>query len=175
MEITLIRHTSVNVDSGICYGQSDVEVSNNFEEEAKEVFNSIKNEKFDAVFSSPLSRCTKLANYCGFPKPFLDERIMELNFGEWEMKEWNEINDPQLKRWYSNWIDEIPTNGESFKEQILRVNNFIFELHNTGYKSIAIFAHAGVIRSFGVILDKYPIENAFLYEVNYGQVIKFKL
>ncbi|MDO9152608.1 MAG: alpha-ribazole phosphatase family protein, partial [Paludibacter sp.] len=151
MEITLIRHTSVNVDLGICYGQSDVEVSSNFETEAKRVAELLKDEKYDAVFCSPLSRCTILANFCGFSNPILDERLMELNFGDWEMKAWNDINDPQLRRWYSGWINEIPTNGESFKEQILRVSNFIFELHNTGYKSIAIFAHAGVIRSFGVI------------------------
>ena len=37
MEIYLIRHTSVSVEAGICYGQSDVPVAESFAAEAAQV------------------------------------------------------------------------------------------------------------------------------------------
>ena len=83
MKITLIRHTRVAVETGICYGWSDVGVAPSFETEASRVKENISNERFDIVYSSPLSRCRKLAAFCGFHEPILDDRLKELNFGEW--------------------------------------------------------------------------------------------
>ena len=103
MKVTFIRHTSVAVESGICYGNSNVDVSNTFEIEAKIVKAKLDKKQFDAVYSSPLQRCTKLANFCGYPSPRLDSRLKELNFGAWEMKAWTDINDPQLQYWFDNW------------------------------------------------------------------------
>ena len=34
MEVIFIRHTSVDVPRGVCYGQSDVPLRNSFEQEA---------------------------------------------------------------------------------------------------------------------------------------------
>ena len=55
MKITLIRHTRVAVETGICYGWSDVGVAPSFETEASRVKENISNERFDIVYSSPLS------------------------------------------------------------------------------------------------------------------------
>jgi len=100
MKITLIRHTRVAVETGICYGWSDVGVAPSFETEASRVKENISNERFDIVYSSPLSRCRKLAAFCGFHEPILDDRLKELNFGEWEMKKWDDLTDPRLELWY---------------------------------------------------------------------------
>jgi len=40
MEIYLIRHTTPDVAKGICYGQTDLDVANTFEEEV--IYKSIK-------------------------------------------------------------------------------------------------------------------------------------
>jgi len=174
-QITLIRHTSVDVASGVCYGQSDVDVSATFVTEAQRVLLDLQEHTFDAVYCSPLSRCRKLASFCGFAEPIIDDRLLELNFGDWELKVWENISDPQLERWFSDWINEIPTNGESFSEQLVRVNSFIIDLKNTEFQNIVIFTHAGIIRSFGVILEQLPIHEAFNYKVDYGQIIKLIL
>ena len=64
MKITLIRHTRVAVETGICYGWSDVGVAPSFETEASRVKENISNEQFDIVYSSPLSRCrTPVLNF----------------------------------------------------------------------------------------------------------------
>jgi alpha-ribazole phosphatase len=175
MKITLVRHTSLNISPGICYGQSDIAVSERFEKEAKFAYSKIQNRKYDAVFSSPLERCTKLADFCGFQKPIIDNRLMEMSFGSWECKYWDNISDPQLQKWYDNWIDESPTNGESFRDLITRVEHFINDVNNKDYNQILIFTHSGVIRALATALEIFHVEKAFEMKIDYGQVIELEL
>lgn len=86
MNIYLIRHTSVDVPKGLCYGQSDVPLRPTFEIEAAVTKAKIESIHFDMAYTSPLSRCTRLAQYCGFGDAIRDPRILELNFGDWEMQ-----------------------------------------------------------------------------------------
>jgi len=175
MQITLIRHTSVAVPPGICYGQSDVDVAFTFETEAQQVYGNLQQLNFDAVYCSPLMRCRKLAGFCGFPDPVIDDRLMELNFGDWEMKPWASIKDPQLQRWFHNWITEMTTNGESFQQLINRVEDFLNELKKTPFQHIAVFTHAGVIRSAGIIAGRFSATDAFDYNVKYGEIMKIRV
>ena len=84
MNIYLIRHTSVDVPKGLCYGQSDVPLRPTFEAEAAVTKAKIESIHFDMAYTSPLSRCTRLAQYCGFGDAIRDPRILELNFGDWK-------------------------------------------------------------------------------------------
>ena len=58
MQVTLIRHTSVAVETGTIYGFTDVNVANSFPTEAREVAQNLAQEQFDAVYRSPMSRST---------------------------------------------------------------------------------------------------------------------
>ena len=86
----MVRHTRVGVPKGTCYGWSDVPVADTFEEEAantkKHLDDIFKEHAPDIVFSSPLTRACKLAAYCGYDTPLLDNRLKEMNMGEWEMQ-----------------------------------------------------------------------------------------
>ena len=61
MEVYLIRHTSVDIDSNVCYGQSNVPLSSTFEEDAQKIKKEL-NIDFEKVYSSPLFRCTMLSS-----------------------------------------------------------------------------------------------------------------
>ena len=68
MEVILIRHTSVDVPPGVCYGQTDVPLKPTFEQEAAVTQENLKAFlPFDHVYTSPLTRCVRLATYCGYP------------------------------------------------------------------------------------------------------------
>ena len=68
MEVILIRHTSVDVPPGVCYGQTDVPLKPTFEAEAAVTAENLKAYlPFDHVYTSPLTRCVRLATYCGYP------------------------------------------------------------------------------------------------------------
>ena len=115
MEVVLIRHTSVDVPRGVCYGQTDVPLKSTFTEEAEVVKGLLSlHEPFDAVYTSPLSRCRHLATHCGYSDAMRDDRIMEINFGEWEMQAYDEIKDPRLQEWYDDYLNVAATGGESF-------------------------------------------------------------
>jgi broad specificity phosphatase PhoE len=93
MDIYLIRHTSVDVPEGTCYGQTDVPTRDTFEEEASLTKAKLAGMTFDKVFTSPLTRARKLAAYCGYPDAVADERLMEMDMGDWEMQKFDEIKD----------------------------------------------------------------------------------
>ena len=91
MKVTFIRHTKVGIPRGICYGWTDVPVADTFEQEAAETLRNLGENKFDKVYTSPLTRAVKLAEYCGHGDAQRDERLKEMNMGDWEMQKFDEI------------------------------------------------------------------------------------
>lgn len=171
MKIYLVRHTSVDVPQGMCYGQTDVSLKNTFEEEAQVVKNKINQIQADAVFSSPLSRCTRLANFCNYDRAHLDMRLKELNFGDWEGQQWDDID---MSVWKQDWINPPAPNGESFMEMYCRVASFLDDLKTKSFKSVIIFAHGGVISCAKVYFGRCDIEQTFEQMPQYGEIVEFE-
>ena len=161
MEIYLIRHTKVNIEKGVCYGQKDVELAESYPEELQAVKENLKDIEFDAIYTSPLSRAKKLANDI-YPEQVLeDKRLMELNFGDWEGKVWDEIKDPFLEVWMEDFVNKKCSNGESFVMLRDRVLEFWNELKSKDLKRVAVFAHGGVIRTIQAIEKNIKLEDSF--------------
>ena len=171
MKVYLIRHTAVDVPQGMCYGQTDVPLKASFEEESKLVQVVIKELTPDAIFSSPLSRCTRLANSCGYSNALLDDRLKELNFGAWEGRQWDALD---MSVWENDWISSPPPQGESFIEMYDRVASFFDELKDADYESVIIFTHGGVISCARIYFEQVEIEHAFDQKINYGELMKFE-
>lgn len=176
MEIYLIRHTSVDVPAGYAYGQTDVPLKASFPEEAAAVRAQLEGILFDQVWSSPLSRCVRLAVACGYPEARRDDRLKEIGFGAWEMKSWNEISaDPRSEAWFADWIRVKTPEGESLTDQYLRVAGFLEEARRSTFRRIAVFAHGGVLTCAKVYAGEYALEDAFKNVPAYGEVIKLAL
>lgn len=171
----MIRHTSVDVEPGICYGQSDVPLKPSFPDEAAEVRKNLSGCSFDAVYTSPLTRCVRLAEFCGYPDAVRDDRLKELNFGDWEMQRFDEISDPRLQLWYDDYYNVRPTGGESFHDQRLRLENFLSELKSKGLNSVAIFAHGGILLQAMLITNRITLSEAFSHQPPYGGIIEIDL
>ena len=82
MVIYFMRHTAVDVPQGVCYGQTDVPLKPTFEMEATQTAAHLQGLSFDKVYTSPLTRCVRLATFCGYPDAERDDRLKELNFGD---------------------------------------------------------------------------------------------
>ena len=176
MQVVLIRHTSVAVPRGTCYGQSDVPVADTFMEEAAQTLRNLQPyQPFDAVYSSPLTRARKLAAYCGYPTPTVDDRLMEMNMGEWEMQRYDEIQDPHLQAWYQDYMHLPTTGGEAFPDLRARVASFLDELRQRDYEQVAIFAHGGVLIAAGLYAGLYTEEDAWDHMVSFGGLITIKI
>ena len=176
MEVILVRHTSVDVPTGTCYGQTDVPLRSTFEEEAMIVASTLQGyAPFDRVYTSPLSRCTQLATFCGYADAQRDKRLLEMNFGEWEMQRYEEIEDPKLQAWYADWKKVSDQGGESFVQQYERVAQFLSELKEKPYSKVAIFSHGGVLTCAKMYAEELSAEEAFASPTPYGGIINLTI
>ena len=180
MELIAIRHTSVAVPPGVCYGQTDVPLRPTFETEAALTLARLKElladgREPDAVYTSPLSRCTRLADYCGYPEALRDERVLEMNFGRWEMQSFDAIDDPRLQEWFADYLHVPATGGESFQMQYERVSAFLNELREQPWQRVALFAHGGVLISAQIYAGLLTPEEAFSALTPYGGIIRIIL
>jgi alpha-ribazole phosphatase len=170
MEVYLIRHTTPKVGKGICYGQTDLEIDEtSFEPELNFICKNLPND-IEKYFSSPLKRCTHLAeklnaDFC------TDERLKELNFGDWENKAWNEIDQNQLNGWMQDFVNISTPKGENYQDLHLRTESFINEVLKTNLQKIAVVTHAGNIRSFLSFVLSLPLENSFRIRLDYATVV----
>lgn len=175
MDIFLIRHTKADTEIGLCYGQSDVPLAGSFKAEAQAVLEKLPElSEGCLVFSSPLTRCKKLAQT--FRMPFkTDDRLLELDFGDWENCRFNDVDDGLLKDWTENFVSVPPPNGETFNDLCRRVGHFWDELVvTTQTDQILLVTHAGVIRALLVNILQLPPVNAFKFRVDTGSVHKLK-
>lgn len=176
MEVILIRHTAVDVPTGTCYGQTDVPLKPSFEEEAALTKAALEAcGPIDHAFTSPLSRCTRLAAFCGYPDADRDPRILEIDFGEWEMMLFDDISDPHLQEWYADHIHTPVTGGESFMQQYVRVSHFLDDLRDKPWQRVAVFAHGGVLVSAQVYAGLVTPEAAFAALPPFGGLVRITI
>lgn len=173
MEVFLVRHTETVSPKGICYGQADVDIK----EPYLEIFQEIKAQlPIDAiVYSSPLLRCKKMAEF--FTENIIfDKRLMEMNFGNWELLAWNDIPLEEIDPWMDNFVSVRVPNGESFEDLHHRAGEFYSELLQNKNENIILFCHDGTIKSILSHYHKTHLKDAFsLYSIKYGEVIKIIL
>jgi len=149
MEIHLIRHTTPDIEKGVCYGQTDVPLKNTFTEEAEIVLGRLS-KSVEIIYTSPLSRCLQLANYLSSKLSIpvkVDMQLMELNFGEWEMLKWNDIDPLKLKDWMNDYVNVPCPKGESYADLAKRTNSFLNTIRLTHHKSAAAVTHHGVMKA----------------------------
>ena len=175
MEIYLIRHTSVDVPHGTCYGQTDVPLKPSFEQEAETVKQNLSEHSFDAIYTSPLSRCVKLASYCGYPDAQHDDRLKEMHMGDWEMKAFDEIKDIQLQEWHNDFLHASTLNGESYQDILARVSSFLDEIKSSGYNKIAVFAHGGVLLSAQIYAGVITPAESLKKIPSFGQIVSISI
>ncbi len=171
MKLFFLRHTSLNVDIDVFYGQTDLDVSDRFEEEVKLIQKKIKNFNIDTnsikVYSSPLKRCIKLTNK--LTENFIvDERIKEMNLGDWEMKKMSSISKKEKLDWENNLLSFKIPNGESNNEFLKRLKSFLDDIFKFNEDAL-IVCHAGSINGMLSLLTKEPFDKMVK---NYWELIK---
>lgn len=172
MLIHLIRHTTPDVKQGICYGQTDLKLTSNFEQEKDTILKKLK-PHYDTVYSSPLTRCLQLARTLETDHFLIEKNLLEVNFGDWEGRKWDDIPQSASQQWMDDFINIAPPNGESLLEMQQRVNRFIQQYINPKENNnIAIVTHAGVIRLFLAWALNVPLKNIFQIKLSYGAILE---
>ena len=171
MKLFFLRHTSLNVEIDVFYGQTDLDVSDRFEEEVKLIQKKIKYFNIDTnsikVYSSPLKRCIKLTNRLT-ENYIIDERIKEMNLGDWEMKKMSSISKKEKLDWENNLLSFKIPNGESNSEFLKRLKSFLEDIFKFNEDAL-IVCHAGSINGMLSLLTKEPFDKMVK---NYWELIK---
>ena len=171
MKIYFLRHTTLDIEDNIFYGQTDVDVSSNFINEVSIIKKKIDEESINlkklSIISSPLKRCVKLATALQLPFK-IDSRIKELDLGEWEMKLMSTIPKVEIKKWQENLMEYKIPNGESNRDFLKRLNEFLKDILKSD-QDVLLVAHAGSINGMISILTKEPFDKLVK---NYWEKIK---
>lgn len=175
-----IRHTRVAAPGDVCYGQDDVALAASFEEEYRTLRQRVARSGRAALcFSSPLQRCRQLAEaLCADLAPEasirLDDRLLELNFGEWQGRRWDTVDAASLDQWARHLLDFAPPGGESYAQLLERVGRFLAQLDELLEEAppgaIWIVAHGGSIRAALATLLEIPPARAFDIELRPGGI-----
>ena len=188
MKIVFIRHTQSEGNKKQIYGgQIDYELTSLGEKQMEYVTNLLEDFKIlsevsnkTKVYTSPLTRCKKLAKKISKNKGFKlveVEYLREYNFGIFEGKSHKELEKKvEYKNWVKDYINYKIPNGESLIECQNRVEKFLEELCEENEDSIVV-AHEGIIKISILYLLDIPLEkfwsfyngNSSIVEIEYKQ------
>jgi len=102
----------------------------------------------------------------------VDTRLMELNFGDWELKKWDAIDKQELNRWMDDFVNVPCSGGESYVELYQRCTGFFNDCTNKPHQQAVIVAHGGVIRSILSLILQIPLAKSFSLQIDYGKISK---
>ncbi|PRD46556.1 histidine phosphatase family protein [Sphingobacterium haloxyli] len=166
--ICLLRHgeTSFNADGNRYCGRTDVDLTERGISQAKRMYESLERYRFDAVYSSPLQRARKTAEIVSgrANNLFVDDRLIEVDFGEWEGLRPEEFQTNGAKSW-ENWLAAperfaAGRTGETAMQVVSRLRSFYNELvANYSGKTVLVVGHNGVNRLFLASQLGMPLKN----------------
>jgi alpha-ribazole phosphatase len=151
----------------------DVGLADGFAAEAETVRRALPWEP-EEIWTSPLTRCRMLAERLATGRIAMreDERLMELNFGEWEGRRWETFRGPESEAWASDPWGRRPPGGETGLELWARVASVRREvLARATERRVAVVTHAGVIRVWRALAaGGSPGGGVFDARVGYGEI-----
>jgi probable phosphoglycerate mutase len=180
--IYFIRHgeTDWNVE-GRLQGQKDIPLNDlgrvQAEEAGRRLRNLAPNVEDLAYVASPMGRTREtmalLRKAIGLdPDSYrLDDRLVELTFGDWEGLTWKEVRkaEPQLAslRERDKWNYAPPGGGESYAMLVDRVRPVLDDLT----RDTVLVAHGGVARAFLAVACGVSTRDAASIDIWQGKVL----
>ncbi|OYT86786.1 MAG: hypothetical protein CFE46_15195 [Burkholderiales bacterium PBB6] len=177
MDLILVRHTRVALPAGTCYGQLDVPLQQPAEPSFEQVQAGVaqvlahvlpglpdgQRVAPDRLLCSPLRRAAVLADALGATWALAaqaDARWMELNFGEWEGRPWEDIPRAQSDPWAADFYRLAPPGGETYAALCARVAAAMDEQAAAGGCAVVV-CHAGPMRvaaarGMGLPMSQWP-------------------
>jgi alpha-ribazole phosphatase len=178
MDIVLIRHPAVALDAGVCYGHSDVALAENAEATSNALAVKLASLQVPAprvLITSPLTRCAALAaeiaNDFGCVVSH-EERLKEMDFGDWETQRWDTIDRALLDDWAANFEHARAHGGESVAQFVARVRAWFDAFAQTRELSPAyVVTHAGVMRAIASRVLEVPLARCLQWSLDMTGIV----
>ena len=151
MKIWITRHgqTELNLKK-LMQGRVDEPLNDTGRNQAKAARAQIGDIKFDAVFASPLDRAVETASILGGvdrSQVITDDRIIETDFGKYDMKSYYRMGIPMTLYWALPEIFPAPKTVETIESMVARSRSFLNDLQEKDYDNVLIVCHGGIIRA----------------------------
>ncbi len=172
-KLILLRHGESYLNKeGVYFGFTDSLLTKDGERQILKKINTIPS--YDLIYSSPLMRALKSAQIINTNNLLIktDERLKELNFGIFENKSYEEIQElhkSECDKWKSENISYTFPQGESINDLSNRVISFIEEIKNFN-KNILIVTHYGVINSILCHYISNNIESFWKFKCSHSSI-----
>ena len=176
MKLHLVRHPQPEIGPGLCYGASDVPVTEAVLARAHARLHAAGLPGKLPVLSSPLQRCALLARRLAPATLRFDVRLAEMDFGRWEMQPWDSIPRIEVEAWAADLLHYRPGGAECVLDVARRVAAFIRDLRQAGHAEALLVCHAGTIRLLSAMQGSLPLEQAALqaagtpHRIAYGEI-----
>jgi len=182
-ELYLIRHGETELNTtGVYYGWTDCCMSEKGISQAEDLADILQNIGFDAVISSSLKRAVATAAIVSGYKPekiVKDDRLREMNFGDWEGLHRREVakkNREEWEKWSSDWINTAPPKGESFFEMYSRVRSCVEDiLERYKGKRVLVVSHQGTMRIIPMVLLGLTSEAYWSFTAEQGRYSHYEI
>ena len=173
MTLYVIRHgeTDINRMGGHFQGQIEIPLNETGVRQAEEARDSFRqrNLTFTHVFASPLSRAFKTAEIVSGFSPdqiITDDRLLELNFGPFEGRRWEEMNPRTLHALLHDPLNYYPPAGmETIYHLVARCSQFLQDMASRSDElsgNILIGTHGGTIR--GMLCAMHAMDMRYFWE-----------
>ncbi len=182
-ELYLIRHGETELNTkGVYYGWTDCGLSENGVMQAEDLADILQNVSFDDVISSSLIRAVVTAAVVsGFiPAEIIkDDRLRELNFGDWEGMHHSEVREKHKEAWENwskDWKNAAPPRGESFSEIYSRIKSCIEDiLKEYKGKRVLVVSHQGAMRIIPMVLLGLSEEAYWSFTAEQGRYSHYEI
>ena len=185
-ELILIRHPEVSIEAGICYGKSNVSLRDPVDRAAHDLSRHL-DQHLDRqpdrhigdrmrLYSSPLDRCASVAAWIAmqWDAPLhIDADLSELDFGDWELRRWDDIERPMIDAWAADIEHGAPHGGESAAAVASRAQRWLARAGHGSPRTIVAFTHAGVIRLLASRLLGESIDESLRRPLGFGSLCRF--
>ncbi len=170
MDLILIRHPKTVVANGVCYGSTDVDPDPaRLAADAKRIAPLLPENP--RLFSSPQQRAHKLAAHFGTVET--DPRLVEMDFGAWEMQRWDDLPRAEIDGWADDLLGYAPPGGETLGAVAARTIEW-WENQPRDQTIIAV-AHGGPWRVLAAHLLGIPLEHSIRLEIEWGGRALFRI
>jgi ribonuclease H / adenosylcobalamin/alpha-ribazole phosphatase len=171
IRILLIRHAATDAMSKrLCGRTRGIPLSSEGRAQAAALAEGLRGRTLAAIYSSPLERAFETARIVGDSRgmvPRIEERINELDFGDWTGKSFAELEQHELWSVYNRVRSTTtPPGGEPPVEALARIRVFVDELRSHCDRAeIAVVTHSDMIRLLLTSFLGMPLDHLLRFEI----------